>query len=358
MDIVWIIMQFVIVLGLLIFFHELGHFLASKAMGIPVLEFGFGYPPRMVKLFTWKGTDVTLNWIPFGGFIKAQGETDDNVEGGMAAAPAWKRLIIMFSGPLMNFIVGIIVLIVMYVSLGIPASNQVMITDISANSPAQVAQLQPGDIILKVNDTEVEGIENVQALIKEQVGEEITMDILRGEETLEVSLVPRLNPPEGQGAVGIGLSNPLKPMPFFTAVGYAFETAYLQGKETLILPVNLIKGAIPASDARIVGFKGIFDIYNQAGEMDDQASVVTAQPLPVFRLSVIAMVSIAFGITNLLPIPMLDGGQILFLLPELLFKKAIPRKFVNTVNTVFFILLIMLMVYITIQDFVNPIFKN
>jgi regulator of sigma E protease len=357
MDIVWIIVQFVIALGLLIFFHELGHFLASKALGIPVLEFGFGYPPRMVKLFTWKGTDVTLNWIPFGGFIKAQGETDDKVAGGMASAPAWKRLIIMLSGPLMNFIVGIIVLIVMYVSIGIPASNQVLITDISANSPAQVAQLQSGDIILKVNDTEVQGIENVQALIKEQSGKEITMQILRGEETLSVNLVPRVNPPEGEGAVGIGLSNPLKPMPFFTAVGYSFETAYLQGKETVMLPVNLIKGTVPASNARIVGFKGIFDIYNQAGEMDNQASVTTAQPLPVFRLSVIAMVSIAFGITNLLPIPMLDGGQILFLLPELLFKKAIPRKIVNTVNSVFFMLLILLMVYITIQDFVNPIFK-
>ena len=88
-------------------------------------------------------------------FIKAQGETDDKVEGGMASAPAWKRLIIMISGPLMNFIVGIIVLIVMYVSLGIPASNQVMITDIAANSPAQIAQLQPGDIILTVNEMEV-----------------------------------------------------------------------------------------------------------------------------------------------------------------------------------------------------------
>lgn len=357
MEIVWIIAQFVIILGLLIFFHELGHFLASKALGIPVLEFGFGYPPRMVKLFTWKGTDVTLNWIPFGGFIRAKGETDDEVEGGMASSPAWKRLIILFSGPLMNFIIGITVLIVMYVSLGTPASNQVMITDVVANSPGEVAQLQVGDIILSINGETPNDIEDVQQKIKNNAGTKTTLEILHGESTFEVSLTPRINPPEGEGAIGIGLSNPLKPMPFFTAVGYAFETAYLQGKETLMLPVNLIRGSIEPSDARIVGFKGIFDMYNQAGQMDQDTAVLMAQPLPVFRLSVIAMVSIAFGLTNLLPIPMLDGGQILFLLPELLFKKAIPRKVVNTINSVFFMLLILLMVYITVQDFINPIFK-
>ncbi len=357
MDIAWIIAQFVIILGLLIFFHELGHFLASKALGIPVLEFGFGYPPRMVKLFTWKGTDVTLNWIPFGGFIRAKGETDDDVEGGMAASPAWKRLIILLSGPTMNFIIGILVLIVMYVSLGVPASNQAMVTEIAANSPANMAQIQPGDIILSINDLEVDGIENLQKMILASVGEEITLEVERGETLLTVVLTPRVNPPEGEGAIGVGLSNPLKPMPFFTAIGYSFETAYMQGKETLMLPINLIKGAIPASDARIVGFKGIFDIYNQADQMDQETAMVTAQPLPVFRLSVIAMISIAFGITNLLPIPMLDGGQILFLLPELLFKKALPRKAVNVINSVFFMLLILLMVYITIQDFINPIFK-
>lgn len=357
MDLVWIIVQFVIVLGLLIFFHELGHFLASKSLGIPVLEFGFGYPPRMVKLFTWKGTDVTLNWIPFGGFIRAKGETDDEIEGGMASSPAWKRLIIMLSGPLMNFIIGILILIIMYVSLGVPASNQVLITDVFPDSPAHNAQIQAGDIILSIDEITVDGIENTQILIQERSGVELTIEVLRGEETLLFELTPRVDTPKDVGAIGVGLSNPLKPMPVFKAIGYSFETAYLQARETIKLPFNLIKGTIPAADARIVGFKGIFDMYNQAGQMDQNTSVTMAQPLPVFRLSIIAMVSIAFGLTNLLPIPMLDGGQIIFLLPELLFKKPIPRKIVNTVNSVFFILLILLMVYITVQDFINPIFK-
>lgn len=357
MDLAWIILQFVIALGLLIFFHELGHFLASKSLGIPIEEFGFGYPPRMLKLFTWKGTDVTLNWIPFGGFVRARGEGDPEVEVGMSGAPAWKRFIILISGATMNFIIGILVLIIMYVSLGTPASNQVLLTEITANSPAQIAGLQAGDILLAVNGDELESIEDAQKTIQSYLGQEIEMTILRGEESLSIRLTPRVNPPEGEGAVGIGLSNPLKPMPFFNAVGYAFQTAYMQGREFVMLPANLIRGTIPAEDARLVGFKGIFDIYNQAGQLDAETSIAMATPLPVFRLSVVAMISIAFGLTNLLPIPMLDGGQILFLLPELIIKKRIPQKIVNLVNSIFFMLLILLMVYITIQDFVNPIFK-
>ena len=355
MDTLWLIVQFVLVLGLLIFFHELGHFLASKLLGIGIEEFGFGYPPKMLKLFTWKGTDFTLNWIPFGGFVRPKGEHDDGVEGGMADAPPWKRLIILISGPLMNFLIGILVFIVMYVSLGVPSSNEVLITAVVDNSPAQVAQIKAGDILLAINDNELVGIEDAQEKISANAGKETELTLLRGEERFSVSLTPRLNPPAGEGAIGIGLSNPLKPMPFFQAIGYSFETFWMQASQTIMLPINLIKGAVAPEEARIVGFKGIFDIYNQADQMDAETSLATATPLPVFRLSVIAAISIALGITNLLPIPALDGGQILFLIPEFLFKKRISQKVLNAVNSVFFFLLILLMVYITIQDFVNPI---
>lgn len=355
MDVIWVILQFVIILGLLIFFHELGHFIASKSLGIAIDEFGFGYPPRLVKLFTWKGTDFTLNWIPFGGFVRPKGETDDDAEGGMASAPAWKRLIILCSGPLMNFFIGILVLIVMYVPLGTPASNQVMITTVVPNSPAEAMELKAGDIILAINDEELAGLDDATAKIQSHLGQEIELSILRGEETLAIRLTPRVDPPEGEGAIGIGLSNPLKPMPFFQAVGVAFETFWTQVRETVMLPVNLIKGAIAPEEARLVGFKGIFDIYNQADQMDAEAGLATASPLPVFRLSVIAMISIAVGITNLLPIPALDGGQILFLIPEFLFKKRIPQNVANTINSIFFMLLILLVIYINIQDFINPV---
>jgi regulator of sigma E protease len=355
MNIVLLILQVVFVIGLLIFFHELGHFLAARAVGVPVEEFGFGYPPRLAKIGTWKGTEITLNWIPFGGFVRPKGEADETVEGGMASAPAWKRLFIAASGPLMNFIIGIIILIIIYSAIGIPASNQAMISQISPNSPAMQAGLQPGDIVLSVDSQEVSDIDSLITMVNERLGEEITLIIDRDGSTETFTLIPRENPPIGEGAMGVALTNPLRPTPFFQSVGNAFQTTGYVIRETLLLPVRLIRGTVDPSLARPVGYKGIYDIYSQAVEMDQETEIVTAQPLPVFTLSIIANISLALGITNLLPIPALDGGRILFTLPELIFRKRIPQKWENAVNTVSFLLLIALMVVITILDFTNPI---
>jgi len=351
------ILQFVFVFGLLVFFHELGHFLMSKSLGIQIEEFGFGYPPRLVKLFSWKGTDVTLNWIPFGGFVRPKGEGDETVEGGMAAAPAWKRFLVLVSGAGMNFLIGILVLVLMFSAIGSPVQNQALITDIAPNSPAASANLQVGDVVTAVNGTTLTDLDHMSKLIQESLGKPLSLTLLRGGESLDLELTPRLDPPEGEGSVGIWYTNAYAPLPFFKAVGSAFGTFGIQAKQTLLLPYNLITGKISGEDARLVGIKGIFDIFSNASELDQTSAVAAATPLPVFRLSVISTVSIALGLTNLLPIPALDGGQILFLLPEFLFKKRIPQKVANTINSIFFLLLIGLMVFITVQDFLNPIIQ-
>jgi regulator of sigma E protease len=355
MSIVLLLLQVVFVIGLLIFFHELGHFLAARAVGVPVEEFGFGYPPRLLKIGEWQGTEITLNWIPFGGFVRPKGEADETVEGGMAAAPAWKRLVIALSGPVMNFIIGIIVLVIVYTAMGTPASNEALVTQIAPDSPAMQVSLEPGDIILSVEGERIEDIEDLIDKINANVGREISLTVERDDETRTVEITPRVNPPEGEGAIGVGLSNPLKPTPFFQSIGEAFSTTGYIIRETLLLPVRLISGSVDPGVARPVGYKGIFDIYSQAVEMDQESDVYTAEPLPIFTLSIIANISIALGITNLLPIPALDGGRILFTLPELVFGKKIPQKFENAVNTVSFLLLILLMVFITILDFTNPV---
>ena len=355
MSIVLLLLQVVFVIGLLIFFHELGHFLAARAVGVPVEEFGFGYPPRLLKIGEWQGTEITINWIPFGGFVRPKGEADETVEGGMAAAPAWKRLVIALSGPVMNFIIGIIVLVIVYTAMGTPASNEALVTQIAPESPAMQVGLEPGDIILSVEGERIEDIEDLIDKINANVGREISLTVERDDETRTVEITPRVNPPEGEGAIGVGLSNPLKPTPFFQSIGEAFSTTGYIIRETLLLPVRLISGSVDPGVARPVGYKGIFDIYSQAVEMDQESDVYTAEPLPIFTLSIIANISIALGITNLLPIPALDGGRILFTLPELVFGKKIPQKFENAVNTVSFLLLILLMVFITILDFTNPV---
>ena len=355
MDVFLLILQVVLILGVLIFFHEFGHFLASLAVGIPVDEFGFGFPPRLAKLGEWKGTEITLNWIPFGAFVRPRGEDEENVEGGMASAPAWKRLVIALAGPVMNFLIGIILLVVLYTALGTPVSDQAMISEVSANSPAEIAGLQVGDIILAINDEPMNTITEVGQTTSENAGSEITISVERDGANLEYTLVPRVNPPAGEGSMGVGLSNPLEPTPFFQSVGYAFQSTGYVIKETVLLPGRLITGAVNPAEARPVGYKGIYDIYSQAVSMDEESDAVTAEPLPIYTLSIIANISLALGITNLLPIPALDGGRILFTLPELLFKKRIPQKWENAVNTVSFILLLLLMVFITVLDFTNPV---
>lgn len=355
MSIALLILQVVFVIGLLIFFHELGHFIAARSVGVPVEEFGFGYPPRLVKIGEWKGTEITLNWIPFGGFVRPKGEGDETVEGGMAAAPAWKRLVIALSGPVMNFLIGIILLVVIYAAIGIPASDQVLISGVAPGSPAVQAGLQAGDIILAVDSEPIENIDQLISTIDATLGQEITLTVEREGESQTFTIIPRENPPEGEGAMGVTLSNPLKPTPFFQSIGYAFEATGFIIKETLLLPIRLIRGSVDPALARPVGYKGIYDIYSQAVAMDQETSLPTAQPLPIFTLSIIANISLALGITNLLPIPALDGGRILFTLPELFIKKRIPQKWMNAINTVSFLLLIVLMIVITILDFTNPI---
>ncbi len=355
MSIALLILQVVVVIGALIFFHELGHFIAARAVGVPVEEFGFGYPPRLAKIAEWQGTEITLNWIPFGGFVRPKGEADETVEGGMAAAPAWKRLVIALSGPVMNFLIGIILLVVIYSAIGIPASNEAMITQVSPGSPAMEIGLQSGDIILAVDGQPIENIEQLISTVDASVGEQISITVQRDQELETFTITPREDPPEGEGAMGVTLSNPLKPTPLFQSVGYAFEATGFVIRETLLLPVRLIRGSIDPALARPVGYKGIYDIYSQAVAMDQETSLPTAEPLPVFTISIIANISLALGITNLLPIPALDGGRILFTLPELIFKKRIPQGWENAINTVSFLLLILLMVVVTVLDFTNPI---
>jgi regulator of sigma E protease len=355
MSVFLLILQVVIVIGILIFFHELGHFLAARAVGVPIEEFGFGYPPRLVKIAEWQGTEITLNWIPFGGFVRPKGEADETVTDGMAAAPAWKRLVIAASGPLMNFLIGIILLVVIFGAVGTPASDQAMISQVAPDSPAMQVGLLPGDIITTVDGNQIEDIEQLISIVAERAGTPITMTILRNDQVETITLTPRLDPPSGQGAMGVALSNPLKPTPFFQSVGYAFEATGFIIRETLLLPVRLIRGTVDPALARPVGYKGIYDIYSQAVVMDQEAELTTAEPLPIFTLSIIANISLALGITNLLPIPALDGGRILFTLPELLIGKRIPQKWENAINTISFLLLILLMVVVTVLDFTNPI---
>ncbi len=350
-----LILQFIFVFGLIVFVHEFGHFLIAKMVGVDVEEFGFGYPPRLVKLFTRKGTDFTLNWIPFGGFVRLKGETDDGEPGGMLSAPKWKRFLILVGGATMNFVLGILLLIFLYNVVNPVDSSKILVVEVAPNSPAQVVGLQPGDIVTRLGDDPIDSTDAMVNATRKYLEQEVTLTYTRDGEELTGLVTPRQNPPEGQGAIGFVMSHPEIELNFVQSIGVAFDTFWQQVKATVSMPVNFIKGKLAPGEARVIGVKGIYDLFSSAAEIDQANAEVTNEVLPITRLSLVSMLSIAIGITNLLPIPALDGGQIFFLLIEAITRKRIPARVANAVNSAFFYLLILLFFIITIRDFVNPI---
>lgn len=354
-NVVVTILEFVLAFSLLAFFHEFGHFLFAKLFKIEVEEFGFGYPPRMVKLFKIKETLFSLNWIPFGAFVKPKGENDPNVEGGMAAAKSWKRLLVLLGGPIMNILVGVLIFSIIFSSIGAPDTSKVQVIQVNASSPAQTAGMQVNDIIQSVDGTHVTSMDQLSAYIRSKAGQNVTMVILRNGAQVTLNVIPRVNPPSGEGPVGFSMNNPNKTINWFQAIPQALKWTGTTFVEFISLPVRLIRGEIPTSQARLVSPIGLYSIFSQSRA--SQSAAEAKQPglaaLDIFWF--FGNISVLLGLTNLLPIPALDGGRIIFVLPELIFKKKVPAKYENMVHTIGYFLLLALMLYLFINDIVHPV---
>jgi len=352
-----VVVQFILVIGVLAFLHELGHFLVAKAFHIEIEEFGFGFPPRLAKLFTWGGTDVTINWIPFGAFVRPKGENDPDIPGGLASASPGARLAVLFAGPVTNLLVGIALFSLVFTQSGAPDLTKVEIIAISQPSPAYDAGLLNGDIIGSINGEEINSIEELSTLVQANLGKEITFTYFREGEPMSVQLTPRLESPADQGPIGIGISNPIGPVSLAQAIPFGFLVTFEQAKQLVLLPANLIMGQVNPEEARILGPKGIYDVYKSAHDRDIAAEQSTTGSATggINVLWFTAIISVAFGLTNLLPFPALDGGRILFVLPEILFRKRVPAKFENMVHFIGFTALIVLIFFVTFQDIFNPV---
>jgi regulator of sigma E protease len=357
---------FVVVFGGMVFVHEFGHFLAARFFKIEVEEFGFGFPPKAMTLFKWQGTEFTLNWLPIGGFVRPKGENDPDVPGGLAAANPWKRLGVLVAGPLMNLLTAILVFSAIVAQVGISIPGKVLIEDVTANSPAEQAGLKSQDVILAINGTAVTQIDATRALIRSSLDQPLELSLERNGQNLTLSATPLSSRTAEQGALGISLSYPHRPANLGDALSGGVAITGTQAASILYIPVGLIQGAINPSEARLVGLKGIYDFLGTAVQRDTQTrqeasqAPVSGQPAapttPTFYvLSLIGMLSVSLGVFNLLPIPALDGGRILFTLPEILFRRRIPPKFENMVNGVAMLVLIGLMVVVNLMDFINPV---
>jgi len=332
------LLQFILGLAALIFIHELGHFLAARLLNVDVEEFGIGFPPRAVKLFEFKGTLYSLNWIPLGGFVRLKGENDPNVPGGFASANPWTRLTILFAGPTMNIILGLVLFFSFFYMTGDKAANTVFIREIAEGSPAQEAGLQKGDYFVTVNGQPIDYYSTLKEIVDEHLGEPVELIMRRGDETFPIVLVPRKEPPQGQGAMGVVLDSDTERIGLFTAMqrGMGAVSGYVQ--TLAYAPVGMLQGRVDPGEFRLVGYRGMYQIYQRFE-----------------AVYFFAIVSISLGIMNLLPIPALDGGRILLTLPEIIIRRRIPTQYENVIHLIGFAALLVLLIYINIQDFINPI---
>lgn len=338
-------------LAALIIIHEFGHFAAARLFKIPVEEFGLGFPPRVATLFTAGGTKFTLNLLPIGGFVRPRGENDPSIPDGLAAANPWKRLGVLIAGPLSNLLVGVVLYAMIISRLGAPIPDQVQIVDVVPGSPAEQAGLLPGDLIVKVNETEIDGTTSIHNAIYDNLGMTTQITFLRDGESTTVTLVPRSDPPEGEGAIGIVMSNPTEPVSVIAALPAGVGAVYQHSETLLTFPVKIIQGEMDPSEGRLLGFKGMFDVYQAVQETEAEQNI----PSGVNILGFFATLTISFGILNLLPIPALDGGRIMFTLPEIILGRRVPPKYENAIHLVSLALLLMLLLFVNLQDFINPI---
>jgi regulator of sigma E protease len=342
----------VLVLSILVFFHEFGHFIVAKRSHIVVEEFGFGFPPRLLKLGERGGTEFTLNAIPFGGFCRMLGEDDPTLPGSFAAASKRARAATLFAGAGMNFLLAILLFGAYALMIGEPDPTRpgTLVTAIAPGSPAAAAGLQIGDRIISANGLALPTTQDLQRDTAANAGHPVTYQVVRTDRqkgtssTLEYTLTPRANPPPNQGALGIAITQATRPVAPWVALWRGVSDTWDVILSTFQVPVMLLRQGKPIGDA---GFMGPVGITVFAGEFVRSAASISALA-PILRF--VALLSAALGITQLLPIPALDGGRLLFILVEVIRGKRVSPAQEGMVHLIGFGLLLALIGVVTIRE--------
>ncbi|MBI5733062.1 site-2 protease family protein [Candidatus Jorgensenbacteria bacterium] len=345
-----IILLIIIGLSVLILVHELGHFLAAKAFGVKVEEFGFGFPPRI-----WSSkrgeTRYSLNLLPFGGFVKIYGEdgekqnqSDSDSGRGFTVQPVWKRSVMVLAGIFMNIILGWFILSIVFM---VGAPEHLMISGVAHDSPAALADIKDGDVVFRasfgdINLSDPLKIEDFVGLVKKAGDNEINITLKRGNRLFGVAPHGRLDPPEGQGSLGVNLVNigfVAEPPLSALARGFTmtFQTIWLVALGFANFFAKLF--VTPEVVQTIAGPVGIFMVAAQAGSLG-----------LIYLFQLIALISLNLAVLNLIPFPALDGGRFVLLLVEKLKGSPISTHFQMIVNGAGLIFLIVLMIIVTVKD--------
>ncbi len=345
------IILFILFLGILIFVHELGHFLFAKILKVGVEEFGIGFPPRIFSKKIGE-TVYSLNLIFFGGYVKLRGEDNINDPYGFLNQPAYKKVLITLGGVIFNLIFAYFVFSIGYL-YGLPEFageiKNMTVVQVSSGSPAEKAGIKIGDIILyfKYNDQliEIKDLKNVKEVLKDYIGKELKVGILRGKEKFEVNLIPEIK--DSIGPLGIAFSSlTLVKKPFPSNFYYGLTKTYDVTKNLLIafkeFFIRLFKEVRIAKE--VVGPLGIYDIYAQMKTLGIS-----------YVLHFMALISLNLVLINILPFPALDGGRFVIYFGELIAGRRMPFRIENLINTIGVVILLILALIITIKDIYNKI---
>ncbi|MFZ5982538.1 MAG: RIP metalloprotease RseP [Patescibacteria group bacterium] len=362
------IILFIIILAILVFVHELGHFVVARRNGVKAEEFGFGFPPRFLGVykkngkwkFSWGRKEIesddtiySLNWIPLGGFVKIKGEDGEVKDSdSFASKSAWVRIKILSAGVLMNFFLAWMV-IWLAMMIGVPEAIQegsanfknskIQIAEVIPESPAQEMGFKIGDEIEKKQaGREFKDIQSVQDFIRENKGKEISLLVKRGSEVLELRGTPRIDFPANQGPLGVALAET-------GIVKYSFfEGLWKSLLGLLNILLLMLSTLFLLIKQLILGQSVSFEVSGPVG-----IAVMTKQVASlglVYVLQFAALISANLGLINILPIPALDGGRILFILIEKIKRSPVSQKTEQAFHTIGFMLLIGLMILVTFRD--------
>lgn len=346
------VVSFLLVMSVLVFVHELGHFLVAKRNKIVVEEFGFGYPPRILKLFERDGTIYSINAIPFGGFVRMRGEDDPTLPGSFAAASKRARSATLLAGPGMNFALAVVLFASSAMLTGYPDTSRpgAIVTGIEAGSPAEAAGLQIGDRIFAADNVSLPDTKALLDYTRQHLGQPVVYRIARpgasggSTTTVELTIVPRVNPPREGAYLGIGIEMARRPAAVWEAAWSGIQGTAEVVALTFLVPATLIREGRPIDDARPTGPLGIAVFTGQVVERSRQVS--SAVPI----LNFMALLSAALAITNLLPLPALDGGRLLFIAVELVRGRRIDPAREGLVHLVGFGLLLFVVGLVTFQE--------
>lgn len=323
---------------IMIFPHELGHFIAARRVGVKVNEFAFGMGPAI-----WKKqgpeTLYSIRLFPVGGFCAMEGEDEDSNEPrAFGNKKPWQKIVVLAAGSFMNIICAIVI---MSLVIGIMGFTTTVVGQVTEDLPAKAAGILEGDKLLKIDDTEIEQWTDVSKALQASGGEEVVVTLERDKQVETVSVVPRLT--EGVDAQGnpaqgyvLGVTCKISHNPFMAVVDGAQSTW------------NMTKMMFSALGQLFTGKAGVDELSGPVG-MINMVSQTTEYGFWYYGF-LTALICVNLAIINLLPLPALDGGRIIFVIYTMITGKTVSEKVEGAIHMVGMVLLLALMVFVTMND--------